>query len=191
MALNLVNVPAPQAAKTVLGDILGVKYTVDPSIEGKITIQTPNPVTKSAAIDLFQSALRSNGAGIVNSNGSGIDIAHVPVKETSNGLFCWRLLGPASGIPPSLCGSHGESFLQALAKQDVALSQWFKKAASRNAPLVALPDDPAKLGPILKTNQRDIGGDVIVELGFQLLAASTGREADMAGLYCGSDMRVL
>ena len=64
MTLNLVNVPAPQAAKTVLGDILGVKYTVDPSIEGEITIQAPNPVTKSAAVDLFQSALRSNGAAI-------------------------------------------------------------------------------------------------------------------------------
>jgi hypothetical protein len=31
VTLNLVNVPAPQAAKTVLGDILGVKYTVDPT----------------------------------------------------------------------------------------------------------------------------------------------------------------
>jgi general secretion pathway protein D len=39
VTLNLVNVRAPQAAKTVLGDILAVKYTVDPGIEGKITIQ--------------------------------------------------------------------------------------------------------------------------------------------------------
>jgi general secretion pathway protein D len=30
VTLNLVNVPAPQAAKTILGDILAVKYTVDP-----------------------------------------------------------------------------------------------------------------------------------------------------------------
>jgi general secretion pathway protein D len=64
VTLNLVNVPAPQAAKTVLGDILGVKYTVDPSIKGEITIQTPNPVTKSAAVDLFQSALRSSTRAI-------------------------------------------------------------------------------------------------------------------------------
>lgn len=69
VTLNLVNVPAPQAAKTVLGDILAVKYTIDPGIEGKITIQTPRPVTKSAVIDLFQSALRSNNAVIVNANG--------------------------------------------------------------------------------------------------------------------------
>ena len=69
VTLNLVNVPAPQAAKTILGDILAVKYTVDPGIEGKVTIQTPNPVTRSAAVDLFQAALRSNNAALVNANG--------------------------------------------------------------------------------------------------------------------------
>jgi general secretion pathway protein D len=60
---------SPQAAKTVLGDILGVKYIVDPGIEGKITIQTPKPVARSAVIDLFQAALRANKAAIVNSRG--------------------------------------------------------------------------------------------------------------------------
>jgi general secretion pathway protein D len=69
VTLNLVNVPAPQAAKTILGDILSVKYTVDPGIEGKITIQTPKPVARSAVIDLFQAALRSNNATVVNRNG--------------------------------------------------------------------------------------------------------------------------
>src|SRR5262249_6489920 len=54
VTLNLVNVPAPQAAKTILGDMFGIKYTVDPGIEGKITIQTPNPVSRSTVVDLFQ-----------------------------------------------------------------------------------------------------------------------------------------
>jgi general secretion pathway protein D len=70
VTINLVNVPASQAAKTILGDILSVKYTVDPGIEGKITIQTPRPVARSAVIDLFQAALRSNNAVIVNSKGT-------------------------------------------------------------------------------------------------------------------------
>lgn len=69
VTINLVNVPAPQAAKTILGDILAVKYTVDPGIEGKITIQTPRPVARSGVIDLFQAALRSNNAAIVNNKG--------------------------------------------------------------------------------------------------------------------------
>ena len=69
MTLNLVNVPTSQAAKTVLGDVLGVKYTIDPSVKGDITVQTPKPLVKSAVADLFQSALRANGAAIVQANG--------------------------------------------------------------------------------------------------------------------------
>nr|WP_315766702.1 MULTISPECIES: type II secretion system secretin GspD [unclassified Bradyrhizobium] len=69
VTINLFSVPAPQAAKTILGDILGVKYIVDPGIEGKITIQTPKPVARSTVIDLFQAALRANNAVIVNSRG--------------------------------------------------------------------------------------------------------------------------
>ncbi|MGJ4961324.1 type II secretion system secretin GspD [Bradyrhizobium sp. HKCCYLRH3061] len=69
VTINLVGVPAPQAAKTVLGDILGVKYTVDPGIDGRITIQTPRPVARAAVIDLFQAALRANNAAVVNNRG--------------------------------------------------------------------------------------------------------------------------
>ena len=54
VTINLVNVPAPQAAKTILGDILSVRYTVDPGIEGKITIQTPRPVARSCIRRRFQ-----------------------------------------------------------------------------------------------------------------------------------------
>jgi len=69
VTVNLVNVSAPDAAKSILGDILQVKYTVDPGIEGKITIQTPNPVAKSAVVDLFQASLRANNAALINSKG--------------------------------------------------------------------------------------------------------------------------
>jgi general secretion pathway protein D len=93
VTLNLVNVPAPQAAKTILGDILAVRYTVDPGIEGKITIQTPRPVTKSAAVDLFQSALRANNAAIVDANGT---FKIVPLEQAPVGATI-RL----AGIPPA------------------------------------------------------------------------------------------
>src|SRR5262245_26231855 len=69
VTINLVNVPVAQAAKTILNDILAVKYTVDPKIDGKVTIQTPNPVAKAEAVDLFQAALRANGASIISANG--------------------------------------------------------------------------------------------------------------------------
>lgn len=70
VTLNLLNASVAQAAKTVLGDLLTAKYTIDPGIDGKITLQTPGPVAKSAALSLFQTALRSNNAALIYSNGA-------------------------------------------------------------------------------------------------------------------------
>src|SRR5690242_13206876 len=82
VTLNLVNVSVPQAAKTVLNDLLAVKYTVDPGVEGKVTIQTPAPVHRAEAIDLFQSALRANNAALVDVGGS---YRILPVEQASVG----------------------------------------------------------------------------------------------------------
>lgn len=82
VTVNLVNVSAPQAAKAILGDMLAVKYSIDPTIDGRITIQTPKPVTRLAALDLFQTALRSNNAAIVN-KGDGYKI--VPLDQAATG----------------------------------------------------------------------------------------------------------
>lgn len=67
VTLNLVNLPISQAAKIVVGDILGADFVVDPKLDGKVTVHTANPVRKSAALDLFQSALRVSGASVVKS----------------------------------------------------------------------------------------------------------------------------
>jgi general secretion pathway protein D len=82
VTLNLVNVPVQQAANTILSDIVGMRYTIDPKIDGRVTIQTPSPITKSAAIDLFQSALATNGATIVNANGM---VRIVPIDQAPVG----------------------------------------------------------------------------------------------------------
>ncbi len=91
VTLNLVNVPVPQAAKTVLGDMFGIKYTVDPGIEGKITIQTPNPVSRLTIIDLFQAALRANNAALVKSNGQ---YRIVPIDQAAVGATI-KVSGPS------------------------------------------------------------------------------------------------
>jgi general secretion pathway protein D len=67
VTLNLVNLPIAQAAKIVIGDIVGADFVVDPKLDGKVTVHTANPVRKSAALDLFQSALRVSGASVVKS----------------------------------------------------------------------------------------------------------------------------
>jgi len=67
VTLNLVNLPISQAAKIVIGDIVGADYVVDPKLDGKVTVHTANPVRKNTALELFQSALRVSGAAVVKS----------------------------------------------------------------------------------------------------------------------------
>ena len=69
VTLNMVNLPIAQAAKIMLGDIMGVDYVVDPKLDGTVTAHTVRPLTKSAAMTLFQSALHSSGAALVETGG--------------------------------------------------------------------------------------------------------------------------
>ncbi|MBA3520036.1 MAG: type II secretion system secretin GspD [Rhizobiales bacterium] len=69
VTLNLVNVPINQAAKTVLGEVLGLNFVVDDRVQGAISVQTTKPISKEALIDLFETVLRSRGAAIVEDGG--------------------------------------------------------------------------------------------------------------------------
>ncbi len=69
VVLNLSSVPLQQAAKTVLGDMIGVNYVVDPRVDGVVSVQTTQPVNKADALELFQAALTPIGAVLVQSRG--------------------------------------------------------------------------------------------------------------------------
>ncbi|MBR0994296.1 type II secretion system secretin GspD [Bradyrhizobium japonicum] len=69
VVLNLANVPLQQAAKTVLGDLVGVNYVVDPRVDGVVSVQTSHPVSKAEAVELFQTAIAPIGAVLVQNRG--------------------------------------------------------------------------------------------------------------------------
>lgn len=81
VTLNLLNAPTDQAAKAVLGDTLGVAYSIDSKVQGTITIQTPAPVTRRQLLALFESALRDNGAAIIAGAGSYRIVALADVSQ--------------------------------------------------------------------------------------------------------------
>ncbi|WP_322418020.1 type II secretion system secretin GspD [Mesorhizobium huakuii] len=68
--LNLVNAPIADAAKAVLGDALHLNYIVDPRVQGTVTLQTSQPVSQDALVDILQSALAVNSAGITSRGGT-------------------------------------------------------------------------------------------------------------------------
>ena len=89
VVLNLASVPLQQAAKTVLGDMIGVNYVVDPRVDGVISVQTTRPVSKAEALEMFQTALKPIGAVLVQNRGtyqiSPADQAATGVIATGNG----------------------------------------------------------------------------------------------------------
>lgn len=76
--LNLVDAPIKAAAKNVLGDILGVNYSIDPRITGTMSLQTSAPVAREALVDLFETSLAVAGASIVR---RGASYQIVPAAE--------------------------------------------------------------------------------------------------------------
>lgn len=91
------------------------------------------------------------------------------------------------------CADRISALLHALETQDGALSTWFKKVASRKAALVSLPIDADRIGPVLKTSRRDVGHDVIPELGFRFTAWTGPQSASPATLAatCGAHDRTV
>ncbi len=69
LAIDLDNASIADAADLVLGDILGVNYSIDEGLQGAITIKTASPVPKGVLLSIFESALKSRGAVLIEENG--------------------------------------------------------------------------------------------------------------------------
>jgi general secretion pathway protein D len=81
VTLNFVNADIREAIDTILGDMLGVTYVVDPRVTGTITIRTTKPIPQSALIPTLENLLASNGAALVPSDG-GFKIQPLDVAAT-------------------------------------------------------------------------------------------------------------
>ena len=63
--LNFENTPVTTVAKVVLGDILGTGYTIDPRVQGTVSLVSVRPVPKSDVIFVLENALRLSGVVLV------------------------------------------------------------------------------------------------------------------------------
>ena len=63
--LNFENTPVANVAKVVLGDILGTGYTIDPRVQGTISLVSGRPVAKSDILFVLEDALRLSGVVLV------------------------------------------------------------------------------------------------------------------------------
>jgi general secretion pathway protein D len=56
--LNFENTPVTNVAKVILGDILGVGYTIDPRVQGTVSLASGRPVAKADILFVLENALR-------------------------------------------------------------------------------------------------------------------------------------
>ncbi len=64
--LNFENTPIATVTKVILGDILGVGYTIDPRVQGTITLASGRPIAQSDVLFALESALRTANAVLVH-----------------------------------------------------------------------------------------------------------------------------
>jgi general secretion pathway protein D len=69
VTLNFTNADVHEVVKAVLGNILGLNYVIDPTVQGTVSIQTSRPLTREAVLPAFATALRAIGVTFVEVGG--------------------------------------------------------------------------------------------------------------------------
>jgi len=65
VALNLGGADIRDAAKLILGDILNVRYSIDPAVRGTVSVGTPPDLATSMLVPWLRTALQVNAADLV------------------------------------------------------------------------------------------------------------------------------
>ena len=87
VTLDFSNVDIRDVLKSVLGDLLKVSYTVDPAVQGTITLQTGRPIPRTSIIDVLETTLQLSGVALVARNGLyvAVPIANAPRQAPIGG----------------------------------------------------------------------------------------------------------
>jgi len=69
ITLNFVNADVRDVAKAVLGDYLKLNYEISTNVQGSVTIQTSQPLSRKEVLPALEQALGLTGLALVHSNG--------------------------------------------------------------------------------------------------------------------------
>lgn len=69
VTLDFDNVDVRVVLKSVLGDLLRLSYTIEPSVQGTITLHTGRPMPRSALLNVLTDALQLTGVALVERDG--------------------------------------------------------------------------------------------------------------------------
>lgn len=70
IVLNFEGADLREVVRVVMGDMLGENYTIDPKVNGTVTIHTSQPINRAAVTPILETVLRMNGAAMVKERGA-------------------------------------------------------------------------------------------------------------------------
>jgi general secretion pathway protein D len=76
--INFENTPVPTVAKAILGDILSIGYTIDPRVQGTVSLSSGRAVPRKDLLFVLENALRMSGVALVR---DGQDYRLIPTAE--------------------------------------------------------------------------------------------------------------
>ncbi|MDX1434511.1 MAG: type II secretion system secretin GspD, partial [Gammaproteobacteria bacterium] len=97
ITLNFENTALREVVKVILGDLRGENYTIDPGVQGSVTLQTSRPIAADALIPTLELLLRMNGAALVYADG----LYSVVPREAATQSGAMPQLGDASTPLPN------------------------------------------------------------------------------------------
>lgn len=68
--VNVDQASLPESAKLILGETLGYNYTIDPRVQGTVTLVSNRSLTGRELISTYEAALRLAGAALIQSEGN-------------------------------------------------------------------------------------------------------------------------
>ncbi len=75
IALNFERASIREVVKVVLGDLLKLTYTMEPGVEGEVTISSSEPIPQASLIPTLESLLATQGAVLYKDGPSGYRVA--------------------------------------------------------------------------------------------------------------------
>lgn len=97
VVLDFADAEVKDVVRTVLGEILKVPYSIDPQVQGKVTIKTTKPLRRDDVIAALETALKVNGAVIVLAD-SIYNV--VPATEAQRRIDGFEISGSARARMP-------------------------------------------------------------------------------------------
>ncbi|MEO8133164.1 MAG: secretin N-terminal domain-containing protein, partial [Betaproteobacteria bacterium] len=83
--------------KTVLFDILGENYYIDPQVGGNVTFRTVKPIPRGALVPILEMLLRGTNAALVKEAGI---YKVIPAAQAVRGTVTPQLIGGTATVPP-------------------------------------------------------------------------------------------